>query len=258
MDIEVVGVGAAYEPYGANASVIVKESGYQLLVDCGPMVPPALWRRALEPNDIDAIYFTHCHPDHCLGLTTLINYWQHKKRSKELVIYAQRAQWARLKDLTFFGHWPDEFSCFRIQWQDSTLVETMGPWRARVALSHHSVTNLSLCLHGQQGLLFYSGDGRPSRHNRALLAEADVVFQECLFSEALSRWAYHGDWPDCLALARKAGSLLCPYHIDHHHQAEVRRLAGHHEDIFVPSDGSKIFLRKGQWEVSSAEEATSI
>jgi glyoxylase-like metal-dependent hydrolase (beta-lactamase superfamily II) len=27
-------------------------------------------------NDIDAIYFTHVHPDHCTGLTALLNYWK--------------------------------------------------------------------------------------------------------------------------------------------------------------------------------------
>lgn len=253
MKIDVIGAGAAYEPRGVNASLLVEEDGYQLLIDCGPTVPPALWRRDLDVEAIAALYFTHCHPDHCLGLTTLINHWQHSKRKQPLMIVAQRAQWARLQNLCYFGHWPDDDPGFSIQWVDSAELDALGPWRLCSATSRHSVPNRSLWLRGAQGSLFYSGDGRPSRHNKELLASADIVFQECEVSQALSRLAYHGDWPMCLELERKTGSLLCPYHIGPDHQQRVRREAAGMEDVFVPREGDILRLSKGRWQIDQQE-----
>lgn len=247
MEIDVIGVGAAYEPVGVNSSLLVKESDYQLLIDCGPTVPPALWRRDIGINEIDAIYFTHCHPDHCLGLTTLINYWQSKKRNKNLVIFAQPQQWKQLQALVAFGIWPDDASVFQIHWQDSTQVETLGPWQTQVAPSNHSVTNLSLNLRSSHGLLFYSGDGRPSPETLALLADADIIFQECQSSVALAPTAHHGDLPDCLALERKPTSLLCPYHIGHEHLFSVVDKTQALLDVVVPRDGTTIKLHNGEW-----------
>jgi ribonuclease BN (tRNA processing enzyme) len=62
------------------------------LIDCGPTIPRALWQRGGDINDIDVIYFTHVHPDHCVGLTALLNYWKSFSRQKPLVIYCQPQQ----------------------------------------------------------------------------------------------------------------------------------------------------------------------
>jgi len=253
MKIDVVGVGAAYEALGVNASLLLEEDGYQCLIDCGPTVPPALWRRGLDPEAISALYFTHCHPDHCLGLTTLINHWQHCQRKTPLLIVAQRAQWARLQNLSYFGHWPDDDPGFSIQWVDSTELDALGPWRMATATSRHSVPNRSLWLRGAQGSLFYSGDGRPSRHNKSLLASADIVFQECEVSQSLSRLAHHGDWPLCQELERKNGSLLCPYHIGTEHQALIRQAAAAIKDIYVPREGDCLRLKGGRWQIEERE-----
>nr|VUD28896.1 metal-dependent hydrolases of the beta-lactamase superfamily III [Raoultella sp. NCTC 9187] len=59
-----------------SALRVIDNNNRQWLIDCGPTIPRALWQRGGDINDIDAIYFTHVHPDHCTGLTALLNYWK--------------------------------------------------------------------------------------------------------------------------------------------------------------------------------------
>ncbi len=66
MKIDVLGCGSAFScTQNTSALRVIDADNKQWLIDCGPTVPRALWQRGGEVNDIDAIYFTHVHPDHC-------------------------------------------------------------------------------------------------------------------------------------------------------------------------------------------------
>ena len=68
MKIDVLGCGSAFScTQNTSALRVIDADNKQWLIDCGPTVPRALWQRGGEVNDIDAIYFTHVHPDHCTG-----------------------------------------------------------------------------------------------------------------------------------------------------------------------------------------------
>lgn len=72
MKIDVLGCGSAFSlQQNTSAIRIIDAENRQWLIDCGPTIPRALWQRGLDVNDIDAIYFSHVHPDHCTGLTAL-------------------------------------------------------------------------------------------------------------------------------------------------------------------------------------------
>ena len=80
--------------------------------------PRALWQRGGEVNDIDAIYFTHVHPDHCTGLTALLNHWKSYSRQKPVIIYCQPAQQPVLMQLAALANWPQADLGFTIDWQE--------------------------------------------------------------------------------------------------------------------------------------------
>jgi ribonuclease BN (tRNA processing enzyme) len=67
MEVTFLGVGEAFDPDEANASVLVQAGGFTLLIDCGHSAVSSLWRRCPEPDEIDAVYLTHHHGDHVLG-----------------------------------------------------------------------------------------------------------------------------------------------------------------------------------------------
>ncbi|MCQ1058733.1 MBL fold metallo-hydrolase [Photobacterium sp. DNB23_23_1] len=208
----VVGSGDAYDSERTNASLLVQESSYSLLIDCGPWVPKALMGHLSTPEQVDSIYITHSHPDHCAGLTTLLNWMDAKGRKKPMTIVAQKAQWEVLKPLVDFAYWPLDGLGFELIWQDSGEVNRIGPWSVKTAPTQHAVSNLSLQLTRSAGQkMFYSGDGKLLEQGRVLAAQSDWVFVEC---ETIMVHDSHGSWQEIQSYTRKRNSLWWLYHID--------------------------------------------
>lgn len=154
----------------------MEESDYQLLVDCGPTVPQALFGQ-MHVEELDAIYLTHTHPDHCLGLTTLLNWMDSYRRQRPLTIIAQGEQRALLAPLLAFAHWPKAQLGFEVIQQNSEEIQFIGDWKVTTALTQHSVSNRSLHLTANSGRsLFYSGDGEISPQGEQLALQSDWVF----------------------------------------------------------------------------------
>ena len=51
-----------------NTNLLLESGGQRLLIDCGYTIKYALRDVGLGVNDIDAIFITHIHADHCFGL----------------------------------------------------------------------------------------------------------------------------------------------------------------------------------------------
>lgn len=201
MKIDVLGCGSAFsESQNTSALRVIDNNNHQWLIDCGPTIPRALWQRGGDINDIDAIYFTHVHPDHCTGLTALLNYWKSFSRHKPLIIYSQPQQRPVLMQLAQLANWPDTALCFAIEWRDVTPAWTWHDWQIRTAETQHELSNRAIRITLAEKSLFYSGDGQPTAQSIALMAGADLAFQECASLTALSDDASHGDFPACLAL----------------------------------------------------------
>ncbi|MPW29081.1 MBL fold metallo-hydrolase [Agarivorans sp. B2Z047] len=233
---EVIGCGDAYDGQHTNASLLLKQDCFSLLIDCGPSVPKALFAKQITPEQIDAVYVTHSHPDHCLGLTSLINWMDAQGRKKPIYIIAQQSQWAVLKPLIEFAYWPHSQLGFQVIWQDSATTSTIGPWSIKTAATRHAVSNLSLQLSNtDQHRLFYSGDGLLSEQGEQLAAQSDWVFLEC---ETLEHHSSHGSWQDIKDLPRKANSLWRLYHIDPSVRARLAKLVQTTANIRLAEEGT--------------------
>ena len=68
MKIKVIGCGNAFSYKSFNQSFVLEEAGKRLLIDCGMQTPQALTNAGYKPTDIDDIYISHAHADHCGGL----------------------------------------------------------------------------------------------------------------------------------------------------------------------------------------------
>lgn len=174
---------------------VIDADNKQWLIDCGPTVPRALWQRGGEVNDIDAIYFTHVHPDHCTGLTALLNHWKSYSRQKPVIIYCQPAQQPVLMQLTALANRPQADLGFTIDWQECREAWTWQDWQIRTAPTQHELSNRAIRITIAGQTLFYSGDGRPTADSIALMAGAGLAFQECASVAATDDDASHGDFP---------------------------------------------------------------
>jgi ribonuclease Z len=86
--------GAVPSARRSTASVLVTRGGERLLFDCGEGTQRQM-QRSLGLVQVDAIYFTHFHADHFLGLPGLLKTYDLTERERPLTIYGPRG----LRDL---------------------------------------------------------------------------------------------------------------------------------------------------------------
>ena len=73
MKVTVLGSGTPY-PHGERSgpAVLVEAAGKRLLFDCGRGVVIRLGQAGVQANDVDAVFLTHLHSDHVVGLPDLL------------------------------------------------------------------------------------------------------------------------------------------------------------------------------------------
>ncbi len=247
MKIEVLGCGSAFSTqYNTSSICITDRAQRSWLIDCGPTIARAWWQRGHDINVIDALYFTHIHPDHCAGLPVLLSQWQAFGRTAPLDIYCQAEQMPSLKSLVALAVWPHDEFPFAIYWHAVCAEFRWHDWHIRTAQTQHAVTNRALRIEADGQTLFYSGDGRPTDASIALMQGAMLAFQECASLEALSTDASHGDFPSCLSLlATGAVERLGLYHCYDEFLPQLRQRCAGHAKLFVSEDGLCIDLDDG-------------
>ncbi len=96
------------QPNLACSAYLVTTQNATLLLDAGEGLSSALLRCRIDPRSINAVFMSHMHPDHCMGLPLFIqtNYLQ--KRSESLAVHLPSEAvdgFRRLLDLTYlFPH----------------------------------------------------------------------------------------------------------------------------------------------------------
>ena len=68
-----------------------QQDGFTLLIDCGHSAVAPAWRATPDPELVDAIYVTHRHLDHVLGVPGAIHRWDYDGRRRELLVVATEA-----------------------------------------------------------------------------------------------------------------------------------------------------------------------
>ncbi len=238
IEIHVLGVGEAFDPERPNSASVIKAAGYYLLIDCGTTVPPLLWREYPEPDIIDAIYFTHLHPDHCFGLGPMLIWWMGQGRQKPLKIYTTRQGRNRLEDLIRLALWGiSETTTFPIEWSDIKEVLRIGPFAAKFAKTSHSVPNFSIRLEHKNSTFFYSGDGVATAASKELMKNTDLCFQECY---SVEEDIVHFYVEPCLRMAEELNlSDMRLYHLSVRDCNAIREAIAHHPCVQLANPGDR-------------------
>jgi ribonuclease BN (tRNA processing enzyme) len=205
-------VGEAFDPLRANTSLyLTGASGRSLLLDCGFTAAAALLRHGPDPaalaSGLCAVFLSHFHGDHYLGLPWLLVRLREEGRTVPLAVIGQAGVqervWACL-DLAYpsFRTRPG-YALEFLEVGAGQAVEAAG-FRLSFAAGDHSLPCLAVRVEEGGGpALFYSGDGRPTDATRALARGAALAVQEAA-TLAPGR-PDHGSVAEALALAREAG-----------------------------------------------------
>ena len=246
MLVQVLGCGEASDPIHPNSSIVVEQDDWNLLIDLGYSAAQKLFLHYPEPNAIDAIYFTHAHPDHCFGLGPLLIRLKDRKRTKPLTILCNRESLDRLQKLVEISLWG--LSClastFEVIWQAIPVASEKplqcGPLTLRFSPTQHSVPNHAVLIEGS-ATLFYSGDGFITPETENLLTQASAAFVETFALTQSAAGDSHGYLPHSLKLAeRNPDTHFYLYHVrEDLRESLVQQVQGH-PSISTPEGGARI------------------
>lgn len=259
MKIDVIGCGSAFSKHSNTSSIrIIDSLENQWLIDCGPTVPRAIWQRGIGVDEIQVIYFTHIHPDHCSGLAALINQWKSFKRTEPLTIFCQTEQKEPLEALVALSIWPEKKLCFDIHWHEINDSFKWKNWTIDTAPTQHEISNRAIRIKADQQTLFFSGDGRPTVASKKLMNGVDIAFQECASFKPLPHDSSHGDLPDCERLLVETGvKTLGIYHLFDEVIPDISKAVQHIPKLFLSKDGLFIDLEDDTY-IKKIQVSTSI
>lgn len=174
------GCGAWPSADQACSGYLVEHDGFRLLVDPGYAVVPRLLRH-IAPGDVDAVFVTHGHPDHCADLNPLLRARvMSDERIPPLPVFAPPHALTAVLALD------------RKQWLDASvrLHEftpgsdlAVGPFSAVTRLLPHTLPNSGLRLSTGDHTIAYTGDTGPSPEIVTLARDADLLLAEASYAD---------------------------------------------------------------------------
>ncbi|MEV0274515.1 MBL fold metallo-hydrolase [Hamadaea sp. NPDC050747] len=176
------GCGAWPEPASACSGFLVEHDGFRLLLDLGYATLPQLLTH-IAADQVDAVYITHGHPDHCSDLNPLLRARAiGSPAAAPLPIYTQPGAIDAVMALDRPG-WLDEYADIR-EFTAGDAFE-IGPFHAVTALLPHWVPNAGVRLTADDRALVYTGDGGPGQAVVDLAREAQLLVAEATYAEAV-------------------------------------------------------------------------
>lgn len=256
MRVQFIGVGEAFDEEHANTSIAVSfgaaDRSVHLLLDCGFTAAAAYYRHASIGADLDAVWISHFHGDHFLGLPLLLLRFQDEGRTRPLMVVGQQGGEDKLWDALELA-----YPTFRQRLAYPVLFHEvdagqnfhlMGASWSFAANDHSdSAPCLSLRLAHGGRTLFYSGDGRPTPASLELMRGVDLLIHEAFGMEAGTPG--HGGVRGCLDLARTSGArALALVHVNRRvrraHGEEIRAMLAREFGAqgMLPEAGFSLYL----------------
>jgi ribonuclease Z len=90
-EVTILGSNSAIPAYGRNHTAqFIKVKNKRFLIDCGEATQHQIRKFGLKPQQLDAIFISHLHGDHYLGLVGLLSTLHLQGRKKDLTLYGPR------------------------------------------------------------------------------------------------------------------------------------------------------------------------
>lgn len=249
MDVFFVGVGDACDPQHGNTSIHVKTfNGINILFDCGFSVPHSYFAFTENPDQLDMVWISHFHGDHFFGLPLLILRFWEMGRGKPLLITGQRGVADTVlaaMDLAFPGF--RQKLCYELQFREIEPDNShqIAGVTCQSVQTDHSQRNLGLLVDDGEKKLYYSGDGRPTRHVVDMTRNCDLAVHEAFRLD--EEVHHHGSISGCLKLAGKSNiRQLALVHLDRNFRREesatISKMIDTNPAVILPEAGMEITI----------------
>jgi ribonuclease BN (tRNA processing enzyme) len=179
MRLSVLGACGAWPEAGqACSGYLLEHDGFRLLVDAGYATLPRLLTRA-SADQIDAVFISHGHPDHCADLNPLLRARAlQDDPPRPLPVYSLPGALDAVLALDRPGMLTDAYVLHEFAAASSLDI---GPFRAETWLLPHWVPNVGVRLTAAGSVLAYTGDTGPSPAVQELARAADLFLAEATY-----------------------------------------------------------------------------
>ena len=177
MKLHIVGCsGSGPGPLSPASCYLVQADGFSLVLDLGNGAVGPL-QALVGVEQIDAIWLSHLHADHCLDMAPLAValMWSGVTVRGPITVLADALAPARLATVM----WPDRAAdSLAAQFDFVTDRDALGPFGVRTAAVRHPVPARAIRLEHGGSSLVYSGDTGPAPALIELARGADVLLCE--------------------------------------------------------------------------------
>ena len=198
MELRVIGGCGAWPAAGeACSGYLLEHDGFRLLIDPGYAVLPRLLR-FLSAEEVDAVFVSHRHPDHCADLNPLLRARALRDvPAPALPLFALPGALDAVLALDRPGMLNDAFDLHEFEAGDAFRI---GPLAVQSAALPHSAPNAGVRISAGGSVLAYTGDAGPDAALVDLARDADVLLAEASYIDEVPK-----DSRATLSSARDAG-----------------------------------------------------
>ncbi len=197
MRLAFLGTGSAFSCERYNGAIVVEG---RLLLDAGAPLLPHMHRLGIDPGAIEAVFLTHFHGDHVLGLPPFL-FYRSVFRSGPLAMVGPPGVEERVEALCRLAWGEDWSGAAFLRYQEAEAEgEVVGvPYQA-VRLDHGRMDCRGYRLRIGDEVLAYAGDTIASPPLDELVEGADVAVTEATSPEDSD---VHTSWEEAAALAAR-------------------------------------------------------
>ncbi len=181
--------GGQSSPERASAGIIVSFKNHNVLFDCGDLTSLQMMRAKVKVSDIHAIFISHAHIDHYIGLPMLImHHMMLQCRTKPLSVYAPKMVIDAIKPMFDNYPIPAPFNVEFVELTDGFSMNISG-MNIRAFKVSHSVENsfgFAVVSENSQKIV-YSGDTGPCENTVLNARDANILFHEATFANSYAK-----------------------------------------------------------------------
>ena len=199
------GCGAWPEAGQACSGFLVEADGFRLLVDAGYAIVPKLLEY-LGAEQLDAVFISHGHPDHCADLNPLLRARALRDDpAPPLPVYAPPGALDAVLALDRPAMLADAYTLHEFTPGASLDI---GPFRAATRLLPHWLPNAGVRFSAGGRAVAYTGDSGPSPEVVTLARQADLLVADATFAGEVPAYAreYLTSAADAARQAARAGT----------------------------------------------------
>ncbi|KAA3613185.1 MAG: ribonuclease Z [Calditrichaeota bacterium] len=184
MNITILGSGTMVSPFKRNPSGYLLESKkHKALLDCGPGVLQKLNQLNVDVLDIDSIFLSHFHQDHCSDVMAILmrRYLLKADSNQKMVLFGPVGlkYWFNCLSLTQ-GDWIKKLPPILIE-SDSSEYDWAG-YKIKTQKTLHTENSIAYMFIGLKRF-FYSGDTDYQDELVKFAHKADMAIVECSRSD---------------------------------------------------------------------------